>query len=578
MNRPRLPLEDVRARLRALVERARGATKDPRGEEGPPAMRVLRGYGPLVVLALLLILIAAFVPTSERDVVRVAGDGPASPGDGSSETLPVVIDPETGEVISGTPGGRAGDGRQAGASALPPGRTSACSDGRDLQVDGDTYSPPCIEFSGGNGGATSRGVTDDEIVISARVLDEPGFQEALAQLAGADIVDTPDDVRRTVGALTEYFNQRFQFYGRTLRVEFYDGKGSSQAEILGGGQEEAQQDARHAAREIQAFAELAAGTPPFADALSREQIVNLGAPYMSRKWFAERHPYAWALVPDCSVVVETAAEYALNKLYGKPARYAGGALAGVTRKFGTIAPENTWYQECVDDGETLLRKGGIPDDQLPFRVKYQLNLATMSNQATNVIAKLKDEEITSIFTGFDPVMAIFLTGKATEQSYQPEWIIVGVAVQDVDIVGQLFDQDSWSRAFGVSYLSEFQPVRASYGYNAYKAIRQDEPAFVVDLIYYQMYLLAIGIQLAGPNLTPETFAQGMDRYPGGTGPAGTWGFGPNDQTPPDDAREIWWDPNRRSVQNNELGAYVDTAPGTRYHRGEWPATEPRVFE
>lgn len=560
----------IAGRFRSLAERF----ADPRPER-PPAVRVLRGYGPLAVLALLLVLIAAFVPTTERDVLTVAGEGVAGP-DGGPLTVPQIEDTGSGTGTGdGTTGARGG---KAGQAALPPGRTAPCSDGRDLQVEGDSYSPPCIEFSGGNGGATSRGVTEDEITVAARVLDEPGFQEALAQLSGADIVDTPDDVRRTVGALTEYFNQNFQFYGRKLKVEFYDGKGSGQAEILGGGQEEAQQDARHVAREIKAFAELAGGTPPFADALSKEQVVNFGAPYMSRKWFAERYPYAWALAPDCSVVVETVVEYAVKKLYNRPAKWAGGDLKDRTRKFGTIAPENTWYQECVDDGEALARKQGVPDDQLPFRVKYQLNLATMSNQATNVIAKMKDEQITSIFTGFDPVMAIFLTGKATEQNYRPEWLIAGVAVQDVDLVGQLFDQDSWSRAFGVSYLGEFQPLRAGYGYAAYKQIRHDEPAFVVDIIYYQMYMLALGVHMAGPVLTPQTFAEGMDRYPGGSGVAGSWGFGPNDQTPPEDAREIWWDPNRRSIQNNEPGAYVDTAPGTRYRRGEWPPGEPRVFQ
>lgn len=560
-------------RVRSLVERV----SDPR-PDGPPAVRVLRGYGPLVVLSLLLVLVAAFVPTTERDVLTVAGDGTVAGGrpgtDGGDADGHLDRGPET------DPGGGGDAGAEATgtASARPPGRTAACSDGRDLQVEGDTYSPPCIEFGGGNGGATTRGVTPEEVVVAARVLDEPGFQEALAQLSGADIVDTPEDVKRTVLALSEYFNQRFQFYGRKMKIAFYEGKGSSQQEILGGGQEEAQQDARHVAREIKAFAEIAAGTPPFADALSREHVVNLGAPYMSRKWFADRHPYAWALAPDCSIVTETATEYGLKKLYRKPATYAAGNLEDRMRKFGTIAPENTWYQECVDDGETLLREAGVPEEDLPFRVKYQLNLASMSNQATNVIAKLKDEGITTIFTGFDPVMGIFLTGKATEQDYHPEWIVIGVAVQDVDVIAQLFDQDSWSRAFGVSYLGEFQPLRASYGYHAYKQIRQDEPAFVVDIIYFQMYMLAIGLQMAGPNLTPQTFAEGMDRYPGGSGLAGSWGFGPGDQTPAEDAREIWWDPGRRSVQNNEPGAYVDTAPGTRYRRGEWPGGDPRVFQ
>lgn len=560
------------------LDRARGVL-DRLGEpdpDRPSSLRVLRGYGPLAVLALVLVLMSAFVPTTEPNVVQVAGDATGGGG-------PTAAGPAAGPGAQTTTGGTTSDGAtaagddEAGETALPPGETAPCSDGREFQVPGDTYSPPCIEFSGNNGGATHRGVTAENVEVAFRVLDEPGFQEALAQLSGADISDTPEDVKRTVTALAEYFNRNFQFYGREIDINFYDGKGSSTEEILGGGQEEAQQDARHVARELEAFAELNASTPPFADALTREEVVNFGAPYMSRKWFVDRAPYAWSLAIDGSIVVETVAEYALKRLYDKPARWAGGNLKDQPRKFGTIAPENTWYQESVDDGEAILREGGIPEDELPFRQKYQLNLATMSSQATNLIAKFKDEGVTSIFTGFDPVMAIFLTGKAIEQDYHPEWLVVGVAVQDVDIIAQLFDQQSWARAFGVSYLSEFQPQRASYGYNAYKQIRDDEPAFVVDVIYYQMYMLALGLHMAGPDLTPQTYAQGMYNYPGGTGPIGLMLYGPDDYTPPNDGREIYWDPEAISPQNNEPGAYIETDPGARFRRGEWPEGEPQVF-
>ena len=86
----------------------------------------------------------------------------------------------------------------------------------------------------------------------------------------------------------------------------------------------------------------------------------------------------------------------------------------------------------------------------------------------------------------------------------------------------------------------------------------------MEEIYYQMYLLAIGVQMAGPNLTPQTFQAGMYAYPGGTGPRGLWGFGPGDHTPTDDFREIWWDPNRVSPQNNQPGAWVQLGGGRRY--------------
>jgi hypothetical protein len=174
---------------------------------------------------------------------------------------------------------------------------------------------------------------------------------------------------------------------------------------------------------------------------------------------------------------------------------------------------------------------------------------------------------------------VFLTAKAKEQNYQPEWLVAGTALTDVDLVGQLYDQDQWSHAFGISYLGAYQPLRASYGYNAYKAMQPgNEPAQIVDIIYYQMYMLALGIELAGPNLTPQSFERGMFSYPGGNGPAGHWGFGPTQYTPTQDAREIYWDRNKVSVQNNKAGAYIEVEPGKRYRSGQWPTGDPPVFQ
>jgi len=96
-------------------------------------------------------------------------------------------------------------------------------------------------------------------------------------------------------------------------------------------------------------------------------------------------------------------------------------------------------------------------------------------------------------------------------------------------------------------------------------------AFGVEELYYQFYMLALGIQMAGPNLTPETFERGMFAYPGGSGPRGYWHFAPGDYTTTDDFREIWWDPNRISGQNNKQGAWAQLGGGKRYS----PSTVPR---
>lgn len=541
-------------------------------EPSSSASRLLRGYGPLLAAALLFLLMATFVPTVDREVVTASGTG-SGLGPGEAGVADVLGDATGAGGDAAAAGGGAGGTAAGGKAALPPGVKSGCPD-RPKQVPNDPYSPPCVTFSGYNGGATSRGVTADKIVIAARVLNEPGFQQALADVAGAQISDTPEDVKRTVLGMVDYFNRRFQFYGRKIDVRFYDGKGSSTTELLGGGQEEAEADATTVAEEIKAFGDMTAGTAPYHDGLTRRKVVAFGAPYMSREWMTARRPYSWSIATDCSIVTESVAEFGAKRLAKRKAEFAGPAYQQQTRRFGLIAPENPWYQECVDAGVKISNQAGNPPSE---RIKYKLDLGSMSNQATNIIAKLKSANITSVVCGCDPVFPIFLTQKAQEQGYEPEWIVTGTALTDQDIVGQLYDQDQWKRAFGISYLGSPQPLRGSDGYFAYKSVRSDEPAFIVDIIYYQLYMIALGIQLAGPDLTPASFERGMFSYPGGAGRVGTWGFGPRQYTPTQDFREIWWNPEAISSQNGKKGAYIEVDGGKRWKPGTLPNSDPKIF-
>jgi hypothetical protein len=81
--------------------------------------------------------------------------------------------------------------------------------------------------------------------------------------------------------------------------------------------------------------------------------------------------------------------------------------------------------------------------------------------------------------------------------------------------------------------------------------------------------------MAGPELTPETFETGLFAYPGGSGQAGSWDFGPGHYTPVIDIREIWWDPAKVSPFNGQPGTYVDNTQ--RYVDDEIPEGDPEVF-
>ena len=532
----------------------------------PTVRRTLRSYGPLLAVALAFVIMATTVSADPRDRVEYAGSVEvpdiSGPGDIAQDGTPGA---PGSEGTAGRPGSGSSSSGGGGAASV-----SGCGD-RTRQVGGDPYSPPCYAFSGDNGGATSKGVTEDSIVVTVRRLEGPSAAEIFADISGQSVNDSPQSYENTVQALAEYFSSRFQFYGRKLDVRFFRGEGNGATELLGGGKEKALADALKASQEQGAFADISGITIPYADALARNGVVNFGAPYPSAEWFEGRKPYSWSLFPDGTNVVNSSAAAVISRLGGSStAEFAGPSMQGRPRVYGIVAPENAEYQESVNRYLGLLGAAGI---EIRLNMKYKLDISSMPNQASNIIAQLKDAGVTSVLCGCDPVMlALGLTPKANEQGYEPEWLTSGLAFVEQDLVGQLIDRRQWSRAFGIAYNAESEPLGRSFPYAAYKAVRpNDEPAFGVEEIYYQMYLLAIGVQMAGPNLTPQTFEAGMFQYPDSLGPRGSWGFGPGDYTPTDDFREIWWDPDRISPQNNKAGAWVQLNGGARYS----PSNAPR---
>ncbi|HUR77126.1 MAG TPA: ABC transporter substrate-binding protein [Acidimicrobiales bacterium] len=536
--------------------------------------RLLRGYGPLAVLAAMLVVMALLVPSKPQtasgnlDTTGVSGDDRESSSvtAGPDDTTGTTAAP--GQVASG--GGQTNAGKQIAAP-------TAC-DGKKDQVAGDPYSPPCVAFSGFNGGATHRGVNDKEIHVAFRVLNEKGFQQTLAELAGASLTDTPETIKNTVIALGEYFSKRYQFYGRKIVWDFYNGVGSNTTELLGGGRDKAQADAEKV-KSMGSFADMSATSEPYADALASRGIVGFGDPYLSTPWHDRHRPYIWSLAVDGTTVAKLAAEYTVKRLHGpggavKPAKWAGGELKDKPRRVASMAPENSWYQESVQIAKGDIEKAGV---KVVTNIEYQLDLGTMSNQANNLVPKLKDQGVTTILCGCDPVFPVFMTGAMNRERYFPEIIIVGTALTDADIVGQLFDQEAAKHMLGVSALEEPVPPTQTIAYEAFKTVRPgDEPAFSVDLIYFQMQMMAIGFQMAGPNLTPPNFEKGMFAYPSRLGPVGRWGFQTHDYTAADDVREIYWDPNATSNYNGKRGAYVDPQKGTRWLPGMIPTGDPAV--
>ena len=263
----------------------------------------------------------------------------------------------------------------------------------------------------------------------------------------------------TVAGLAEYFNSAFQFYGRQIEIVFYEGVGSNTSELVGKGRAQAEADAETVGG-LGVFADLSATSEPYTSALCNQGVIALGNPYLSRQYHEERGPCAWSLAVNGTEVAEFAAEFAAKRLAGGNADFAGGSIQGAPRVIATLAPNNPWYQESVEVARGRFSEiSGLPPGP---NYQYLLDLAQLSNQASELIPRMKADGVTTVICGCDPIFPVFLSGVAARENYFPEFIIAGTALTDADVVGQLWNQEFASHAFGVSPLNEFDPPTADH--------------------------------------------------------------------------------------------------------------------
>jgi hypothetical protein len=544
---------------------------------------------------------AAPVPVPTDEAADEAA-GPALPAGEEAVTGTTMVASTSASGPAATAGSRAGTRTSASgpAGTARPGSTSAAAGstagtvagpgtvtiGRDcsggaLQDGNSPYSPPCLKWNGtDNGGATSRGVTKDTITVVMREQGDRGNsggtdQDKLKQQAREKgLTDTKEDQIRSRDTLLEYFNTHFQLYGRKVKLVTYQGRGDMLKEFAGSGQEEANADALKVGQEIGGFADLSAISQPYLDALVRQKVVSFGGLHLPESYYQSKAPYAWGQLIDCTTLVQNATDLLAKRF--KPTdtavRAGSAALRQKPRKYGILLPDDPVYKQCVDDAKPRLKAAGI---DIAKEINYSLDFGKMQQEAPNMAAQLKGAGVTTVILVTDPILPYFLTGAATQQDYWPEWFVSGSALTDIDILGQFYDQDQWQFAYGQSFLSDIFQGKDSESYRAYKAMRpQDEPAITRDQYYYNFLMLFIGLQMAGPNLSPETFAAGMYAYPARTGSFGRWSFSVTDHTASDDAREIYWDRNAASAFNNRPGRYVALHGGRRFRASTWPADAP----
>lgn len=533
--------------------------------------KMLRRYGPIVVVVLIvlgIVVVAGGGGDDDDQVTTGTGqdDGTATgDDDGAGNDLPLTFQ-------AAQAAGTEGDIDWGDGCDLETGRLKVPVHNR----------PPCVEPWAGtdNGGATAPGVTADEIVIALYQGQPDALQQLLIEDAGADT--DPADVSQTAKDYLEMFSNIMETYGRTLRVEVIEATG------LGDDATAAAADAQRVI-DLKPFAALGgpAQTSAYWEALTDAGIICVGTCSLAatQEQVEGAAPYLWPTGPNPNQADQLFAEFVGKQLVGKNAQYAGDpALQGQERVFGWVQAERVAdeYKDRNDAFEQALADeyGG----EIATRSTYIYDPARGQEIASTVIARLKDAGVTTVLLSTDPLVPKNITEEATKQNYFPEWVIGPSVLADTTIFGRTFDQQQWANAFGIGLPPaplDNEDDESWFAHTWY--FGEDPPVNSQAVIYPGPYRLLLGIHLAGPNLTPETFRDGLFGYepepPGKTYTRDSFGtdvWGAPDYNSQDDATIIWWDPDEPGEDeagNPGVGMRRFVDGGTRYLPGEFP-TEP----
>ncbi len=543
----------------------------------PPQMRSgIARYVPVIVTVALVAAAVWLAPPIETTTVRGTDDteisnGPAqAPADLAG---PADVGTNNGSTNGGTQPGAANPGERA----LPENCDPATGKIKFPSV----YAPPCVYPVSDNGGATYQGVTKDTIKVVVYDPQSDPAVDALLRSVGA--ADTREQLIETYRGRLNLFNTYYETYGRRVVLEIVEASGPTDDDAA------ARADAIKVATQMKPFA-VFGGPSPFVDELARRQIICITQSQRPNTYFTDRAPFVWGTQMSSSQVFFHLAEYIGKRLRGNAIHAGDEAYRSQPRKFGIVFSDTAEqvYRPGIEYLERELKKYGVT---LADKVAYEPDINTAQEQARTIVARLKDKGITSILFSGDGLAPIFFTQEATSQSWFPEWVLSGGSLVDTNFLGRTYDQRQWSHAFGISqlWIRPPKPVVEPYYQYVWHHGRPPPAVTTYEILYQEPLVLFTGIHMAGANLNPNTFRDGLFSYPpSGVGTItqlqrsfGNHGIWPQpDYTGFDSVAEVWWDPKARGAA--EQGTVADgmfrfVDGGKRYTPGQWPNSPPKVF-
>lgn len=586
----------------------------------------LRSYVPLIFLVLAILMTVLVLPSAlnlpQANPSTVLEYAPVPPDDenpppndgsvsalglGSSSGLTTGAPPTEKPKVD--PKKEGGKGKKA--------VTKRCV-GKPLRQTEDPNSPPCVPFfEGDNGGETWQGVNEDEIrvlIYHSAFISDNNETEGADSSAGEETpvgtycdLDKPDDAQpsgwdcnqrrsdqplslvQAARALSKYFNDRFQTYGRHIRFYMYFGTADTPAERRA--------DANANWETIKPFAVIDRATfggfnDVYADAMARRRTSIFGSfGFLEADFYRKLSPYVWTFWPDMEHWADLYVSYVCKKVAPFNVSHAGDDkqeqdMNGRPRKYAIMSTDDPsypglhYFRELVREG---IRGCGITD---PLDIRFPFAGGAIdtrsegeSTYGVNNVAKMQKEGITTILWlgGLETKTTL----AADQARWYPEWVIAGDRVMDDNLNGRQQAPRVWQHAWAMS--QQLREVRFEES-PARQAYRESDPngrqiyEYYATTLYKDMFAVSKAIQVAGPELTPDSVDQGhhaIPRYHSNDPRVAACFYDPGDYSCVKDSQEMWWDANAPDPNGEpgQRGCWRMVSGGKRYLAGTWESND-----
>lgn len=518
---------------------------------------------PLTYIGTAMVLAAMLLPSALRPPPDQANQSAALSPDAPPEEQAEQIIQSVQQAEGGGAGAAEGEGAAAPTTttSLAP-ASGECVGGRQ---NFSVYANECAPaWSGDNGGATYKNVFPDEIRI--------GFWHGFGGPDPGRLPDTPQPGEsagnRTFRVWQTWFNEHFNLYGR--KIVFYGLEDSDSVE-------EDQARVATAVNEYKLFALSHVWTPVCTDFARHElPMWCVSAPHDT---FAANDGFVFSYPDEITKSQRMGAEYVCKTLAGKPATFSPGN-EDKPRKIGFVtnlharagAPMKDYVeaheQWCGEPPEASYQFGGDGDEGAEQVAAYEMYRAG----------------VTTVVSTSELGQTLYLMQAADAIGWNPEWVFLANWGHDTNAVGKILTGVSPNQASRMIAMSGWElPQRPDQTecYRAYHEIDPDtDPAPLYCAFWQQLILMVAGLQGAGPNLTADTYRQGLYELGYRCGVA-AWmtcgGFGPNDNSYMDDYSQVWFDPSAIAPDDGAPGAWRYTHGGRRFRAGAWDGDGSELF-